>query len=97
LLLGEPGIVALDGVALLSLAYQIVVVAFASYVAWFWLVTRYPASRLAAFSFLTPVFGVALGGLLLQEPVSLALLLAVTLIGAGIYLVNRPAPEHGPA
>jgi drug/metabolite transporter (DMT)-like permease len=43
------------------------------------------------------VFGVALGGLLLQEPVSLALLLAVTLIGAGIYLVNRPAPENGPA
>jgi drug/metabolite transporter (DMT)-like permease len=88
-LLGEPGLLALDGLVLLSLAYQIVIVAFASYVVWFWLVTRYPASRLAAFSFLTPVFGVAFGGLLLQEPVSPALMLAVILIGVGIYLVNR--------
>ncbi len=92
-LLGEPGLVALDGLVLLSLAYQIVIVAFASYVAWFWLVTRYPASQLAAFSFLTPVFGVAFGGLLLHEPVSPALMAALLLIGAGIHLVNRrPSP-----
>jgi drug/metabolite transporter (DMT)-like permease len=90
LLLGEPGFVRPSPLVLLSLTYQVVVVAFASYIAWFWLVSRYAASRLAAFSFLTPVFGVAFGGLLLGEPVGPALLLAVALIAAGIYLVNRP-------
>lgn len=80
--------------ALASLAFQIVVITFASYLAWFWLVTRYPASRLAAFSFLTPVIGVPAGGLLLDEPMSGALLLALVLVASGIYLVNR-APKSG--
>lgn len=97
LLLGEPGIVALHGLVLLSLAYQIVVVAFASYVTWFWLVTRYPASALASFSFLAPVLGVAFGGLLLDEPVGPALIAAVALIGVGIYLVNRRPGPLAPA
>jgi drug/metabolite transporter (DMT)-like permease len=67
------------------------IVAFASYAAWFWLVTRYQASRLAAFTFLTPIFGVAFGGLLLDEPIGPGLLAALALMAAGIYLVNRPA------
>jgi drug/metabolite transporter (DMT)-like permease len=90
LALGEPGIVAPTPLVLASLFYQTVIVAFASYVAWFWLVARYPPSRLAAFSFLAPVFGVACGGLLLDEPVSAALLAALALIAGGILLVNRP-------
>jgi drug/metabolite transporter (DMT)-like permease len=96
LLAGERGIFAPTPLVLGALAYQIVVVAFASYVAWFWLLTRYPASRLAAFSFLTPIFGVAAGGLLLGEPVGPALLGAVALIAAGIWLVNRPASGRAP-
>jgi drug/metabolite transporter (DMT)-like permease len=90
-LVGEPGIVAPTPLVLAALAYQTIVVAFASYVAWFWLMTRYPASRLSAFSFLTPMFGVAFGGILLGEPVGPPLLGAVALIAAGIWLVNRPA------
>jgi drug/metabolite transporter (DMT)-like permease len=90
LLLGEPGIVALSPLVLAALFYQTVIVAFASYVAWFWLVARYPPSLLAAFSFLTPVFGVAYGGLLLGERVSAALIAALALIAGGIFLVNRP-------
>lgn len=50
-----------------------------------------PASRLAAFSFLTPLFGILAGGLLLDEPVTGWLLLALLLVAAGIWLVNRPA------
>jgi drug/metabolite transporter (DMT)-like permease len=82
--------------ALGSLAFQIVVVTFASYLTWFWLITRYPASRLAAFTFLTPVIGVPAGGLLLGEPISWALLAALVLVASGIYLVNRApaAPEE---
>lgn len=87
---GEPGIIALTPRVLASLAYQSVIVAFASYLAWFWLLTRYLAGRLAVFSFLTPLFGVAFGVIFLSEPLSAAFLGAALLVGAGIVLVNRP-------
>ena len=90
--LGEPGLVAPTPLVLGMLAYQIVVVAFASYLAWFWLVSRYPAGRLSSFSFLTPLFGLLAGALLLGEPVGWALVAAVTLVGIGIVLVNRAPP-----
>ena len=92
---GEPGIVAATPLVLGMLAYQVVVVAFASYLAWFWLISRYPAGRLSSFSFLTPLFGLVAGALILGEPVGWALLLALALVGIGIALVNRPAaPPH---
>lgn len=90
LALGEPGVIALTPLALASLAYQTVLVAFASYLAWFWLVANYPAGRLAAFSFLTPLFGVLAGALLLGERISAALMIALLLVVLGIWLVNRP-------
>ena len=74
--------------ALASLAYQSVLIAFASYLAWFWLLRRYLASRLSVFSFLTPLFGVAFGVLLLHEPVGLRFALAAALVLSGILLVN---------
>ncbi|MBK5105354.1 MAG: DMT family transporter [Burkholderiales bacterium] len=90
LLAGEPGIIALTPKVVASLAYQSVIVAFASYLAWFWLLTRYLAGRLAVFSFLTPLFGVAFGVIFLSEPLSAAFVAAALLVGAGIVLVNRP-------
>jgi drug/metabolite transporter (DMT)-like permease len=90
LALGEPGVVAATPLVLASLAYQTVLVAFASYLAWFWLVAHYPAGRLAAFSFLTPLFGVLAGAMLLGERVSAALSVALILVVIGIWLVNRP-------
>ncbi|HEY7759031.1 MAG TPA: DMT family transporter [Burkholderiales bacterium] len=92
LLLGEPGIVALTPIALVSLFYQGVVISFASYLIWFWLLTRYLAARLSVFSFLSPLFGVAASVTVLSEPLRPAFVGAVALVGAGIYLVNRPAP-----
>ena len=74
-----------------SVVYQGVVVAFASYLVWFWLLTRYLAGRLAVFSFLTPLFGVAFGVLILAEPLSSAFLGAALMVGAGIVLVNQPS------
>jgi drug/metabolite transporter (DMT)-like permease len=91
LAIGEPGIHDATPLVLAALAYQIVVVAFVTYAAWFWLMTRYQASRLATFTFLTPVFGVAAGGLLLGDPIGPGLLAAMALVAAGIYLVNRPS------
>jgi len=95
LLAGEAGIVSVTPAVVANLTFQIVIVAFASYLTWFWLITRYPASRLSAFSFLTPLFTMLFGGLLLSEPITPALIVALVLVAAGINLVNRktaPAP-----
>ncbi len=94
LALGEPGIVKMTPLIAVCLAYQTIWVAFVTYLAWFWLIRHYPASRLAAFTFLTPLFGVVAGGVLLKEPITTALLLALVLVGTGIYLVNRPVPQR---
>jgi drug/metabolite transporter (DMT)-like permease len=89
--MGEPGVVHITPLIMACLIYQIVWVAFITYLAWFWLIRHYPASRLASFTFLTPLFGVIAGGMLLQEPITSTLVLALVLVGTGIYLVNRPA------
>jgi len=91
LIAGEPGVFALTPKVVASLVYQAVIVAFASYLIWFWLLTRYLAGRLAVFSFLTPLFGVAFGVIILSEPLSAAFLGAALLVGAGIVLVNMPS------
>ena len=51
---------------------------------------RYSASRLSVFTFLTPIFGVAAGHLVLGEPLTPGFALAVALVVAGLVLVNRP-------
>lgn len=72
-----------------SLFFQAVVVAFASYLAWFWLLRHYPATRLSAFSFLTPIFGLVFAALALGESISPRLVIALAFIAIGIGLVNR--------
>jgi drug/metabolite transporter (DMT)-like permease len=94
---GEPGVVRLDTAVCAAFAFQTVIVASASYLGWFWLVSRYPATRLSAFSFMTPVFGVISGTLLLGEPLTPALALALPLVGSGIYVANRTVPRRAVA
>jgi drug/metabolite transporter (DMT)-like permease len=91
LLMGERGVERLSLIAVSSLAYQAVIVSFASYLAWFWLLTRYLAGRLSVFAFLAPLFGVLAGVIVLDEPLRGPFMMAVALVGAGIYLVNRRA------
>jgi drug/metabolite transporter (DMT)-like permease len=91
LALGQAHVETVTPLAVVSLAYQAVVVAFVSYLVWFWLLTRYIASRLSVFSFLTPLFGVSFGVLMLGESFSLRFLMAAVLVLAGIALVNAPA------
>jgi len=79
----------LSALAIGSLAFQTIVVVFASYLLWFWLVRHYPATRLSAFTLLTPVFGLLMGVLLLGEPVTARLLLALAGVAIGMTLVNR--------
>jgi drug/metabolite transporter (DMT)-like permease len=89
--LGEPGIMDLSTPVLIAFAYTFVIVAFITYVAWFWLVRHYPPTKVSAFTFLSPVFGVLAGNLMLGEPFTPSLAGALALIAAGIFLVNRPA------
>ncbi len=92
-LAGERWPVAWGAASLGSLAFQTVIVTFASYLTWFWLVRHYPATRLAAFTLLTPVFGLAAGVLLLAEPLTLRLMVALGAVvarpGAGEPALNR--------
>lgn len=90
-LMGEPGVITLSATAVASIAFQGVIVSFASHLAWFWLLTRYLAGRLAAFSSLAPLFGVLAGVLILGEPLRADFALAAGLVIIGIYLVNRRA------
>jgi drug/metabolite transporter (DMT)-like permease len=78
-----------SAVALGSLAYQTIVVG-ATFSLWFALIVKFSASRLSAFTFLTPLFGVAAGHLVLGEPLTPAFALAVALVAGGLILVNRP-------
>jgi drug/metabolite transporter (DMT)-like permease len=88
LAMGERGVLAVTPLVVASLAYQGAIVAFASYLAWFWLLTRYLAARLSVLSFLTPMFGVLCGVAFLDEPLSGSFALAALLVAAGIVLVN---------
>lgn len=74
--------------AMLSVAFQSVVVALSSYLAWFWLLRRYLASRLSILSFMTPLFGVSFGVLILDEPLDGAFVLGALMVLAGISLVS---------
>ena len=74
-----------------SMLLQTLVGAFASYLTWMWLLGHYPATRISAFVFLTPVFALVAGAVWLGEPVSVQLVAAVVLVAAGILLVNRAA------
>jgi drug/metabolite transporter (DMT)-like permease len=75
--LGEPGVVRVTPLAVAVLAYQGVLVAFASYLAWFWLLTKYYAARLS-------------GVVFLGERLTPAFVAAAVLVAAGIVLVNLP-------
>lgn len=77
-----------DRTSIISLFFQAVIVAFASFLTWFWLMRRYLVSRLSVFSFLTPLFGVAAGVILMHDPISPRFALGAILVCGGIVLVN---------
>ncbi len=78
-----------QAIHLWSFAFQTVVVASAGFVFWLWLVSIYPPSGVASFSFLTPIFGIAFGWLILGEEVGPGILAAGALVTAGIVIINR--------
>jgi drug/metabolite transporter (DMT)-like permease len=73
---------------LLSLLYQVVVSGSFGFVAWITLLKKYGAVSLHSFIFIMPIAGVLLGGLVLGEPITPKILLALLLIVSGIFIVN---------
>jgi drug/metabolite transporter (DMT)-like permease len=79
-----------SALAIGSFVYQAVWVVAFTFVVWFALIVRYSATRMSAFTFLTPLFGVAAGYLVLDEPLTPAFAVAAALVAVGLVLVNRP-------
>ncbi|MFP5468084.1 MAG: DMT family transporter [Gammaproteobacteria bacterium] len=91
LALGETWSLDYSSMAWGSVFLQTVVGAFASYLAWMWMLRHYPATQMSTFTFLTPLFALVFGVLLLGEPLTLQLVLALAGVAAGIVLVSRRA------
>ncbi|HET8744881.1 MAG TPA: DMT family transporter [Ramlibacter sp.] len=89
LALGEPWSLHYSAYAWVSIVLQTAIGAFASYLAWMWMLRYYPATQLSSFTFLTPLFALLFGVVLLQEKLTPQLLTALFAVAAGIVLVNR--------
>ncbi len=87
--MGEPWGGSWSSFAIGSVVVQTVIGAFASYLAWMWMLGHYPATKISAFVFLTPLFALLFGMLWLGEAVTLTLALSLGLVAVGIVLVNR--------
>ena len=71
-----------------SLIFHAILISFASYLIWFWLLKRYLASRLGVFSFLTPLFGIAFGVLILNEPLEQSFIFGTMMVMLGVLIVS---------
>ena len=89
LVLGETWSFDYSALAWGSVFLQTAVGAFASYLAWMWMLRHYPATQMSTFTFLTPLFALVFGVVLLGEPLTLQLVLALAGVAAGIVLVSR--------
>jgi len=89
LVLGEQWGFSYSSYAWLSIVLQTAIGAFASYLAWMWMLRHYPATRISSFTFLTPLLALVFGVVILSEPLTLQLVLALSGVALGIVLVNR--------
>lgn len=78
----------IDPYIVASLFYQSVIIAFITYLIWFKLIHHYSVSRLSAFTFFTPIFGVLFGVLFLHEELTVSLMIGLPMVSMGIFLVN---------
>ncbi len=85
----SPPDVSWNGSFVASLSYTAVVGTALAWVLWLGLVRAGEASRVAAYVFFVPLVGIVIGAVVLDEPLSLSLLLGAALVVSGIYLVNR--------
>ncbi len=89
-------VVDLNGKVLIALLYQSLATAAFGFVAWNSLLLRYGAVALHSFIFVMPIAGVLLGGLILGEPITWEILVALGLIVSGIVIVNFRTRKYSP-
>ena len=87
---GESFPRALSPLVAISFAYQTLWIVCVTFLAWFWMVSQYKAAELSAYTFMTPLFGIAAGHFLLGDPLSISFLTAAALVAIGIFLVSWP-------
>jgi len=88
LILEPKWVYKIDSYIVASLFYQSVIIAFITYFVWFKLIHEYSVSRLSAFTFFTPIFGVLFGILVLHEEMTLSLMIGLPMVSIGIFMVN---------
>ena len=74
-------------------AFQVIVVVAIGFVVWFWVLSVYPASNMASFALLTPLFGVLAGWVIFDDQLTVTFVVALILVGSGIFLINRPQQQ----
>ena len=92
-----PAALALEGVPHIvwtaavtwSLVYLVLVLSVGASMLWFWLLQHGEASRVSAYFFLTPAFGLLLGAILLGEPLTPLDGVSLVVIATGLWLVAR--------
>ena len=97
LLWDQAMIIRLDAPVIGALLYQSLITASFGYVAWNTMLKKYGAVSLHSFVFIMPIAGVALGGLVLGEPITIKILLALVLIVCGILVVHWQPKKEAPA
>ena len=80
---------------LVGLVFQSTFIVAGGFIAWLWLLSVYPSSTVASFSFLTPVLALVLGAVIFGETIGPAILVAALLVAVGIVLINRPIRTPG--
>jgi drug/metabolite transporter (DMT)-like permease len=78
--------------ALSLMLYQAIWVVGTTFTLWFALVKTYSASKLSAFTFITPLFGVVASYFIMHDTLTPVFGAAALLVIAGLFLVNRPSP-----
>jgi len=74
---------------IIALLYQGGLVASVAFIIWTTLLSRYNASKISAFLFATPLFGIGSSALILHEAITIYLLAGALLVAVGIYVVNK--------
>ncbi|HOZ66927.1 MAG TPA: DMT family transporter, partial [Burkholderiaceae bacterium] len=78
-----------SGFAVVSILLQTVVGAFISYLAWMWMLGRYPATKISGYVFLTPLFALIFSKLWLGDAITMPLIAGLTCVAVGMLIVNR--------
>jgi drug/metabolite transporter (DMT)-like permease len=70
--------------------FQVLIVVATGFIMWFWILSIYPVSNMASFGLLAPIFGVAFGWYLFDDPLTVGFVIALSLACGGIFIVNKP-------